>query len=141
MAGQLGAGAEVGVSLVVDADGDRVVDLRGGYRDAARIRPWRRDTVTHVWSITKTVTSLAALLLVDAGELDVYAPVARYWPEFAVKGKGQVEVRHLLSHSSGVSGLRQPARLEDLYDVRTPPRGWPPRRPGGVPARRPAITC
>ena len=115
---QLRAGAEVGLSLVVDLDGDRVVDLWGGHRDAARVRPWQRDTITNVWSITKTAASLAALLLVDAGELDVYAPVARYWPEFAANGKRQVEVRHLLSHTSGVSGLDHPACLQDLYDVR-----------------------
>ncbi|MFK4542362.1 CubicO group peptidase (beta-lactamase class C family) [Streptomyces tendae] len=115
---QLRSGAEVGLSLVVDIDGQQVVDLWGGHRDAARTQPWQRDTITNVWSITKTVTSLAALLLVDTGELDVYAPVARYWPEFAANGKQHVEVRHLLSHTSGVSGLDHPARLEDLYDVR-----------------------
>ncbi|MFI6452538.1 serine hydrolase domain-containing protein [Streptosporangium amethystogenes] len=70
-----------------------------------------------VWSITKTVTSLAALILVDRGELDVYAPVARYWPEFAAAGKQDVQVRHLLSHTSGVSGLDQPVTVEDLYDT------------------------
>lgn len=64
------------------------------------------------------VTSLAALLLVDAGELDIHAPVARYWPEFAAAGKQDVLVRHLLSHTSGVSGLEHPTRLADLYDVR-----------------------
>lgn len=115
---QLRSGAEVGLSLTVDVDGEKVVDLWGGHRDAARTQPWQRDTVTNVWSITKTVTSLVALLLVDAGELDVCAPVARYWPEFAANGKQDVEVRHLLSHTSGVSGLDHPARLEDLYDVR-----------------------
>ncbi|MFI8537564.1 serine hydrolase domain-containing protein [Streptomyces aquilus] len=115
---QLRSGAEVGLSLVVDVDGQQVVDLWGGHRDAARTQPWQRDTITNVWSITKNVTSLAALLLVDAGELDVYAPVARYWPEFAANGKQDVEVRHLLSHASGVSGLDHPARIEDLYDVR-----------------------
>ncbi|MFV8183435.1 serine hydrolase domain-containing protein [Streptomyces sp. AF1B] len=116
---QLRSGAEVGLSLVVDLDGRQVVDLWAGHRDAARTQPWRRDTITNVWSITKTVTSLAALLLVDAGDLEVHAPVARYWPEFAANGKQHVEVRHLLSHTSGVSGLDHPARLEDLYDVRT----------------------
>ena len=115
---QLRSGAEVGLSLAVDVDGQKVVDLWGGHRDAARTQPWQRDTITNVWSLTKTVTSLAALLLVDAGELDVYAPVARYWPEFAANGKQDVEVRHVLSHTSGVSGLDHPARLEDLYDVR-----------------------
>ena len=115
---QLRGGTETGLSLAVDIDGQLVVNLWGGYRDAARTQPWQSDTITNVWSITKTVTSLAALMLADARELDVYAPVARYWPEFAANGKQHVEVRHLLSHTSGVSGLDHPARLEDLYDAR-----------------------
>ncbi|MFE7171281.1 serine hydrolase domain-containing protein [Streptomyces sp. NPDC057616] len=126
---QLRSGAEAGFSLVVDVDGDKVVDLWGGHRDTARTQPWQRDTITNVWSITKTVTSLAALLLVDAGELDVYAPVSRYWPEFAANGKQHVEVRHLLSHTSGVSGLEHPARLEDLYDVRAAAARMAAQRP------------
>lgn len=116
--GQLRSDTEVGLSLVVDVDGQQVVNLWGGHRDATRTQPSHRDTITNVWSITKAVTSLAALMLVDAGELDVYAPVARYWPEFAANGKQHVEVRHLLSHTSGISGLDHPAQLEDLYDVR-----------------------
>jgi len=118
VAAQLRAGTETGLSLTVDLDGEPVVDLWGGHRDAARTQPWQRDAITNVWSITKCVTALAALLLVDAGDLDVTAPVARYWPEFAANGKRDVEVRHLLSHTSGLSGLEAPARLEDLYDVR-----------------------
>ncbi|MFJ5920850.1 serine hydrolase domain-containing protein [Streptomyces ardesiacus] len=114
----IASGEEIGASLVVDIDGERVVDLWGGHRDAARTTAWEENTLTNVWSITKTVTSLAALMLVDRGELDVYAPVARYWPEFAAAGKREVEVRHLLSHTSGVSGIEQPATVEDLYDTR-----------------------
>ncbi len=110
------AGDELGASIVVDLDGEVAVDLWGGHRDEARTQPWQRDTITNVWSTTKTVTSLAALMLVDRGELDVDAPVARYWPEFAAEGKGEVLVRHLLSHTSGVSGLDQPAVPADLYD-------------------------
>src|SRR5690242_15775077 len=83
----IASGEEIGASLVVDIDGERVVDLWGGHRDAARTTAWEENTLTNVWSITKTVTSLAALMLVDRGELDVYAPVARYWPEFAAAGK------------------------------------------------------
>jgi CubicO group peptidase (beta-lactamase class C family) len=109
-------GDELGASIAVDLDGEVAVDLWGGYRDEARTQPWRRDTITNVWSTTKTVTSLAALMLVDRGELDVDAPVARYWPEFAAAGKQDVLVRHLMSHTSGVSGLDQPAVPEDLYD-------------------------
>ena len=116
LAQNLDSGEELGASLVVDIDGDLVVDLWGGYCDQARTVPWTERTITNVWSSTKPVTSLAALMLADRGELDVDAPVARYWPEFAANGKEGVLVRHLMSHSSGVSGLEQPAIVEDLYD-------------------------
>lgn len=109
-------GEELGASLVVDVDGQTVVNLWGGYRDASRTTPWTEDTITNVWSSTKTVTSLAALMLVDRGGLDVHAPVAKYWPEFADAGKSEVEVRHLLSHTSGVAGFDRPVKVEDVYD-------------------------
>jgi CubicO group peptidase (beta-lactamase class C family) len=112
----LDSGEELGASLVVDVDGVRAVDLWGGFRDPARTVPWSERTITNVWSSTKPVTALAALMLVDRGELDVNAPVARYWPEFAAGGKQDVTIRHLMSHSTGVSGLDQPAATEDLYD-------------------------
>jgi CubicO group peptidase (beta-lactamase class C family) len=114
--GSLASGEELGASLAIDIDGELVVDLWGGWRDEAKHQPWERDTIVNVWSTTKTVTSLAILMLVSRGDLDVYAPVARYWPEFAAAGKEDVQVRHLLSHTSGVSGLDQPAVIEDLYD-------------------------
>ncbi len=79
-------------------------------------RPWARDTITNVWSTTKTMTALAALVLVDRGELDVHAPVARYWPEFAANGKEAIEVRHLMSHTSGVAGWDQPVTVADVFD-------------------------
>jgi CubicO group peptidase (beta-lactamase class C family) len=116
LARNLETGGELGASLAVDIDGELVVDLWGGSCDQAGIIPWSEHTITNVWSSTKTVTSLAALMLVDRGELDVAAPVAAYWPEFAANGKQGVLVRHVLSHSSGVSGLDQPAVVEDLYD-------------------------
>jgi CubicO group peptidase (beta-lactamase class C family) len=113
------SGEELGASIAVNLDGETLVDLWAGCRDEARTQPWERDTIVNVWSTTKTVTSLAMLMLVSRGELDVYAPVARYWPEFGVAGKEGIEVRHLLSHTSGVSGLDQPAAIEDLYDWET----------------------
>ena len=116
LARNLDSGEELGASLVLDIDGDIVVDLWGGFCDEGRTVPWSEQTITNVWSSTKTVTSLAALMLVDRGQLDVDAPVARYWPEFAAQGKQDVLVRHILSHASGVSGLDQPAVVEDLYD-------------------------
>lgn len=116
LAEQLETGNELGASIVVDVDGDTVVDVWGGWCDADRRRAWGQDTITNVWSATKLVTNLAALMLVDRGKLDPYTPVARYWPEFDQNGKDNIEVRHLLSHTSGVSGWEAPFRAEDMYD-------------------------
>jgi CubicO group peptidase (beta-lactamase class C family) len=112
----LASGEELGASLVIDVDGEVVADMWGGFRDEARTIPWTADTITNVWSTTKTITNLAALMLADRGQLDVYAPIARYWPEFAANGKQDIEVRHLLSHTSGVSGWDQPFLTQDMYD-------------------------
>ncbi|HET9689889.1 MAG TPA: serine hydrolase domain-containing protein [Acidimicrobiales bacterium] len=116
LAETLSTGEELGAGIVVDVGGDVVMDVWGGWADEARTVPWGEDTIVNVWSTTKTVTSLAALVLVDRGVLDPYAPVARYWPEFAANGKEGVQVRHLMSHTSGVSGWEQPVTVEDLYD-------------------------
>ena len=113
----LGAGTECGLSLVVDIDGQAVVDVYGGFADQARTRPWRPDTIVNAWSTTKTVTSLAVLMLADRGLVDLDAPVSRYWPEFAASGKEGVLVRQVMSHSSGVSGWDAPFALADLYDL------------------------
>ena len=113
-----------------------VIDLWGGFCDEARTVPWSEHTITNVWSSTKTVTSLAVLMLVDRGELDVDVPVARYWPEFAAQGKQDILVRQLMSHSSGVSGLDQPAVAEDLYDWPTATSRLAAQAPWGPPAGR-----
>lgn len=110
------SGEDVGASVAVTVDGNMVVDIWAGWADEGKTIPWQSDTIINVWSSTKTVTSLAALVLVDRGELDVFKPVAYYWPEFAARGKGAIEVRHLLSHTSGVSGWDQPVEIADLYD-------------------------
>ena len=109
-------GDELGASVAVDLDGETVVDLWGGYRDEARTTPWTQDTIVNVWSTTKCVLNLAALMLVERGDLDVYAPVGNYWPEFSAKGKKDVEVRHLMSHTSGVPAWEQPFSVRDMYD-------------------------
>ena len=97
------SGEELGAAIAIDIDGESVLDLWGGYADAARTKQWAEDTIVNVWSSTKTVTSLTALMLVDRGLLDLSTPVAVYWPEFAANGKQDIEVRHILSHTSGVS--------------------------------------
>jgi CubicO group peptidase (beta-lactamase class C family) len=105
---------DAGASVAVFVDGEPVVDVWGGFADADRTIPWQRDTITNVWSVTKTMTALCALVLADRGELDLAAPVGRYWPEFAVAGKEKVLVRHLLAHTAGLPDWDGP--IEDLYD-------------------------
>jgi CubicO group peptidase (beta-lactamase class C family) len=78
--------------------------------------PWAADRIINVCSTTKTMTSLCALLLADRGELDVDAPVVRYWPEFGAAGKAGILVRHLLGHTAGLAGWSEPMLVEDLYD-------------------------
>jgi CubicO group peptidase (beta-lactamase class C family) len=115
-AAKLLSGEDLGASVAVNIDGKTVVDLWGGWADEARTVPWTENTIACVFSTTKTMTALAALVLVDRGELDLDANVATYWPEFAARGKAGIKVRQLLSHTSGVSGWDQPITLEDLYD-------------------------
>jgi len=112
----LDSGEDVGASVSVTLGGETVVDIWGGTADEAGTTPWQADTITNVWSSTKTMTFLSGLTLVEKGLLDLYAPVAEYWPEFAANGKENIEVRHLFAHTSGVSGWDQPVTVEDLYD-------------------------
>ena len=112
----LDSGADLGASVAVVLEGEPVVDLWGGWANTDQTQPWERDTITNVWSSTKTMMALSALVLADRGELDVYAPVSKYWPEFAANGKADVKVRHLLSHTSGVSGWAQPVVVDDIFD-------------------------
>ncbi|WP_236669931.1 serine hydrolase domain-containing protein [Streptomyces antimycoticus] len=116
LADHLATGEELGFSLHVDIYGEPVLDLWGGHKDAARQEQWREDTIVNVWSSTKPVTNLAALILADRGLIDLAAPVAEYWPEFAANGKEAIEVRHIMSHTSGVSGWETPWTIEDMYD-------------------------
>lgn len=119
MASGLDSGAEIGASLYVNIDGENVVDLWGGWRDREHTAPWTEDTIVAVFSASKTVTSLAVLMLVDRGLLDIDAPVARYWPEFAQNGKERVLVRHLLSHTAGLPAWEPPFSMAEAMDVPT----------------------
>ena len=116
LAASLASGADIGASAAVYIDGEPVVDIWGGFTDAARTQPWTRDTIVNNFSTTKTMTALCALVLADRGELDLDAPVVKYWPEFAAEGKRDVLVRHLLSHSSGLPGWTEPMTIADILD-------------------------
>lgn len=112
----LADGRDIGASLAMTIQGEEVADLWGGWANEERNRPWERDTLINVYSTTKTIMALCALLLADRGELDFDDPVMRYWPEFGAAGKEGVRVSHLLAHSAGLSGWREPMTINDLYD-------------------------
>ncbi|HXI87257.1 MAG TPA: serine hydrolase domain-containing protein [Parvularculaceae bacterium] len=107
---------EIGATVAVFLDGRPVVDLWAGFADAARTRAWTRDTIVNVASTTKGVTAICTHRLVDQGLLDLDAPVASYWPEFAQAGKADIPVRFLLSHRAGLPAIDAPLPTEALYD-------------------------
>src|SRR5215216_2742093 len=82
LAANFDSGRDIGAAVAVVVEGDLVTDVWGGTIDDAGA-PWERDTIINVWSVTKTMTALCALILADRGEIDLHAPVGRYWPEFA----------------------------------------------------------
>jgi CubicO group peptidase (beta-lactamase class C family) len=109
-------GLEVGASVAVTLEGQPVVDLWKGDADP-RGTPWAKDTLVNVYSTTKTMAAFCVLVLADRGEVDLHAPVADYWPEFAQNGKQAVRVSHVMSHSAGLAGFDPPLEaVEELYD-------------------------
>ena len=107
---------DVGACVAVSVDGELVVDLWGGVSDVDSGAEWQRDTIINVYSSTKTMAAMSLLLLADRGEVDLTAPAARYWPEFAANGKAEVAVSTFLSHSAGLSGMDEPCEGDALYD-------------------------
>ena len=107
---------DVGAAVCVYLDGVRVVDCWGGHADRARARPWTADTIVSVASTTKGMVALCAHMLAERGKLDLDAPVARYWPEFAAAGKQDIPVRWLLSHRAGLPAIRRSLPAEALFD-------------------------
>lgn len=101
---------ELGASCHVTLKGETVVDLWGGFVDEAAKTPWKEDTLSIVFSSTKGATAICAHVLASRGALQLDAPVAQYWPEFAKKGKEATLVRMMLDHSAGVPALRATLR-------------------------------
>ena len=111
---ELLAAGDAGGSVAVFLDGEPVVDAWGGFTGPGNTAAWQADTITNTWSVTKTMTALCALILADRGDLDLDAPVARYWPAFAAAGKETVLVRHLLGHTAGIPDWD--GTTAELYD-------------------------
>jgi CubicO group peptidase (beta-lactamase class C family) len=105
---------ELGASLCVWHRGEKVIDLWGGYVDKARTKAWERDTLCTVFSTTKGMVALCFLMLADRGKFDYDEPIAKYWPEFAAKGKEAISIRTLLNHRSGLVAIDEPINLDDF---------------------------
>lgn len=109
-------GGQRGAALCVMIGGETVVDLWAGIADNAGEQAWHSDTLVNLFSCTKTLAAVAAMQLVDEGRLQLDAPIARLWPEFAANGKQDITLRQLLSHQAGLPAIRQPLPAEALYD-------------------------
>src|SRR5262249_37075974 len=107
---------EVGAGITVYQRGKCVVDLWGGWRDAACTRPWTRDTIVNVYSTTKGIVAVAIAMAVERGLIDYDAPVIRYWPEYGAAGKERTTVAQALSHQAGLPGFAEPTGPTGVYD-------------------------
>jgi len=115
-AANFAAGKEIGAAVSITVDGKTVVDLWAGHADKARTKPWRKNTIVNVYSTTKALGAACANLLVERGALDLDAPVAKYWPEFAQAGKEKLPVRYCLTHQAGLPAVKKPLAPADMYD-------------------------
>ncbi|KAL4864442.1 hypothetical protein BDV12DRAFT_11836 [Aspergillus spectabilis] len=117
LASRLTSSAELGASICVTINGKTVVDIWGGHATPARDQPWTRDTITPVWSVSKTISALAVLLLIDRGQLHPDDPVAKHWPEFDTDDKRSILVRHCLAHTAGLPSWDPPLPTKELFDI------------------------
>ena len=104
---------EVGASFAVEIEGEMVMDLWGGHKDAERTMPWQQDTIVNVFSVTKGVTAICAAKLIEQGHLDLHQKVSHYWPEYGCNGKENTTVLDFLSHRAGMFGFRDQVPLDD----------------------------
>jgi CubicO group peptidase (beta-lactamase class C family) len=132
---------EHGAAVAVWQDGRLVVDLWGGWRDRTATQPWSAGTLVCMMSVVKALTALLVHILADRGRVDLDAPVAKYWPEFAQAGKHAVLVRHVLDHRAGVPGISRALPHAAAYDwnamtaaIAAEPARWPT---GNVPGYHP----
>jgi CubicO group peptidase (beta-lactamase class C family) len=107
---------EVGASFCAYYQGEKVVDLWGGFTDPEMTQPWQADTLVNVYSTTKGMAALALAVLVDEGKINYADTVSQHWPEFGAAGKQNVTVAQMLSHQAGLCGIETRIEVADLYD-------------------------
>jgi CubicO group peptidase (beta-lactamase class C family) len=107
---------ELGAAFAAYRDGEPVADLWGGIADRASGRPWKADTIQLIFSGSKGLVAVCVLMLIERGLLELDAPVARYWPEFAQAGKERVLVRDVMGHTARLPGLETPVTWQEATD-------------------------
>src|SRR5947209_5750578 len=96
---------ELGAAISIWQNGEALLDLHGGFKDAGREHPWTADTLVLVWSATKGLGSACLLHALQENTIELDRRVAEFWPEFAQNAKGEISIEQLLSHSSGLCAL------------------------------------
>lgn len=107
---------EIGAAFAACVDGELVVDLWGGTANRPRALSWERETLVGIFSGSKGLTATCLLLLLERGQVELDAPVCRYWPEFAANGKQDIRVRDVVCHEAGLPGLLTPVTIEEASD-------------------------
>jgi len=110
------ARGEPGAAIALSIHGQSVVDLWGGWKNAARDQPWQHETIVNFFSVSKALCTICVLRLVEQGHVALDSPVAKVWPEFAQGGKEEITLRHILSHQSGLPSLREPLPAGAVLD-------------------------
>jgi CubicO group peptidase (beta-lactamase class C family) len=109
---------EVGAAFAAFRDGEPLVDLWGGVADSATGRAWESGTMQCIYSGSKGLVAICALMLLERGLLELEAPIARYWPEFAQAGKQDVRVRDAVAHTARMPGLAVEVSWQEATDDR-----------------------
>lgn len=104
---------ELGAAISIWQNGEPILDLHGGFRDAQREHPWPGDTIVLIWSATKGLGSACLLHVLQEHKIDLERRVAEFWPEFAQAGKQQITLAQLLSHQAGLAALDRPVDIRD----------------------------
>lgn len=130
---------ELGAAISIWQNGNPMVDLAGGYKDARREQPWTNDTPVLIWSATKGIGSACVLHVLQEHKIDIEQRVAEFWPEFAQSGKENITLAQLLSHSAGLCALDRPVDVLDFDAViralEEQQPLWPPGSAHGYHAR------
>src|SRR5262249_34298300 len=130
---------ELGAAISIWQNGEPVLDLHGGFRDARREHPWTKDTLVLIWSATKGLGSACLLHVLQEHGIDLERGVEEFWPEFAQAGKEKVKLVQLLSHQAGLAALERKVDILDYNAViealETQEPNWPPASGHGYHAR------